>query len=283
MSKSKSTKTGDGTLYVVATPIGNLADWTFRAVDIAKRADVIACEDTRVTGKLLHHYGIGTRMMAYHEHNAAEMRPKLIAMLEEGKQVALMSDAGTPLISDPGYKLITALRERGLRIEVIPGASSVTAALSVAGLPTDQFFFAGFAPNKAQARKAWLEELAPIPGTWVLFESAKRLAKTLADIAVIYPARQVAVARELTKIYEEVVHGTAAELAAAMEADPLRGEIVLLVAPGGEGDHAPDEEALKAMLKTLLETHSTKEAVAILTEQSGLPRKKVYAWALALT
>lgn len=277
MSKSKSI----GTLSIVATPIGNLGDWSFRAVETLKSANLVACEDTRTSGVLLKHYGIGTKTVAYHEHNAEAARPKLLAALAEGRDVALISDAGTPLISDPGYKLVREAQDAGIKVVAIPGASSVTAALSVAGLPTDAFYFAGFLPHKTKARRDAFASLRELRATLVFLESPNRLCAALADLREILGEREICVCRELTKTFEEAQRGSATDILAHYEAHPARGEIVLLVEGAGEAAPA-GEEALDAVLLTLLKTHKLKEAAALAAEQTGLPRKEVYARALAL-
>ncbi len=210
---SEAAKLASG-LFVVATPIGNLGDITVRALQALAGADLIACEDTRVTRKLLDHYGIATPLTPYHEHNAAAARPKLLAALAQGKAVALVSDAGTPLISDPGYKLVRAAREAGYPVVPLPGASSVLAALATAGLPTDRFFFEGFLPAKSAQRRARLAELDRMPATLVLFETGPRLAAALADLAETFGPREGAICRELTKFFEEVRRGDLESLAA---------------------------------------------------------------------
>src|SRR5207342_2128647 len=194
-------------LHLVATPIGNLRDITVRALEVLAGADVIACEDTRVTRKLVDHYAIATPLTPYHDHNAAEARPRLLARLADGQAIALVSDAGTPLISDPGYKLVRAACEAGHTVTALPGPSSILAALSVAGLPTDRFFFEGFLPAKSAARQKRVAELANIPSTLVLFESGSRLAAMLADLAVSFGKREAAICRELTKLHEEIRRG----------------------------------------------------------------------------
>jgi 16S rRNA (cytidine1402-2'-O)-methyltransferase len=269
-------------LYVVATPIGNLRDVTLRALEILAAADLIACEDTRVSRKLTDRYGIASPLIAYHDHNAAAVRPKILARLQEGAAVALISDAGTPLVSDPGYKLARAAREAGHTVTAAPGASAVLAALAVAGLPSDRFCFEGFLPPKAGARRNRIAELASIPATLVLFETGPRLAAALADLAAGLGAREAAVCRELTKLHEEVRRGDLAALARDYgdEADP-RGEMVVVIAPpAGDAQASPDET--DALLRTALGRVSVKDAVAEVAGLTGRPRGQVYRRALAL-
>ena len=223
-------------LHVVATPIGNLRDISLRALSTLAAAEAVIAEDTRVTKTLLAHYGIATPLIAYHEHNAHQVRPQLLARLSGGAALALVSDAGTPLVSDPGFKLVAEAVAAGVAVTSVPGASAVLAALVVAGLPTDRFFFEGFLPSKSAARRARLAELATVPGTLVFFESARRVAETLEDCAAVLGTREAAVARELTKHFESVRRGPLPELAREIaEGEPLRGEIVLLVGPPMEG------------------------------------------------
>ena len=269
-------------LYVVATPIGNLRDITLRALEALHSADLIACEDTRVTGKLLRHFGIHTPMEPYHEHNAAKKRPELLTRIAAGGAVALVSDAGTPLVSDPGYKLVREAAEAGLRVEALPGASSVLAGLCVSALPTDRFLFAGFLPAKDAAARRELQELSAVPATLIFFESAKRVAATLTRMAEILGDREAAIARELTKLHEEVRRGTLSQLRDfyVAAAEP-RGEIVLLVGPSGE-EAVIDEAMIDERLRSLLSRHSLKDAVAAYCAETGLPKGKIYARALAL-
>jgi 16S rRNA (cytidine1402-2'-O)-methyltransferase len=297
MAKDKSTQTdgrlyspfgtpieaprAEGGLYLVATPIGNLGDISLRALEVLAAADVIACEDTRVTRKLTERYGIATPLMAYHEHNAGEARPKIIARLDEGQAVALVSDAGTPLISDPGYKLVRAAVEAGHAVTALPGASAVMGALNVAGLPTDRFFFEGFLPPKEVGRQKRIAELSTIPATLVLFESGPRLAGALADLAQGLGPRAAAVCRELTKLHEEVRRGDLPALARHYAGDAeTRGEIVIVIAP-------PAEEALSAvdlddLLRRALARVSVKDAVGEVAAATGRPRREVYQRALDL-
>ncbi|HML14481.1 MAG TPA: 16S rRNA (cytidine(1402)-2'-O)-methyltransferase [Xanthobacteraceae bacterium] len=269
-------------LYLVATPIGNLRDVSLRALEILAGADVIACEDTRVTRKLLSHYGIATPLTPYHDHNAATARPKLVARLGEGARVALVSDAGTPLISDPGYRLVRAAQAAGHPVTAAPGASAVLAALAVAGLPTDRFFFEGFLPAKEAARRARIAALARIPASLVLFETGPRLAAALADLAAGLGAREAAICRELTKLHEEVRRGSLSELAHGYRALPApRGEIVIVTAPPPEEGPVGAEE-VDALLRHALARLSVKDAVDEVAGLSGQPRRDVYRRALAL-
>jgi 16S rRNA (cytidine1402-2'-O)-methyltransferase len=268
-------------LHIVATPIGNLRDTTLRALEVLAAADVIACEDTRVTRKLIDHYGITTPLTPYHDHNATEARPKLIARLAAGKAVALVSDAGTPLVSDPGFKLVRAAQEAGHAVTTAPGASAALAALAVAGLPTDRFFFEGFLPPKSGQRQTRIAELARIPATLLLFETGPRLAAALVDLAEGLGAREAAVCRELTKLHEEVRRGGLATLAAHYQsaAEP-RGEIVLVIAPPvAQSEDAAD---LDTLLRNALARVSVKEAVAEVAAVTGHPRRDVYQRALKL-
>jgi 16S rRNA (cytidine1402-2'-O)-methyltransferase len=268
-------------LYLVATPIGNLGDITLRALETLAGADVIACEDTRVTRKLTDRYGIATPLTAYHEHNAAEARPKLLARLAGGQSVALVSDAGTPLISDPGYKLVRAAREAGHRVSALPGASAVLAALTIAGLPTDRFFFEGFLPSKQSARRKRIAALTNIHATVVLFESGSRVASMLADLAGILGSRTAAICRELTKLHEEVKCDDLDALARLYaKGAEMRGEFVILVAPPAEESSASDIDVL---LRHALSRVSVKDAVGEVTVATGRPRREVYQRALALT
>lgn len=270
-------------LHVVATPIGNLRDISFRALATLAAADVVLAEDTRVTKVLLAHYGITTPLAAYHEHNAAIIRPHLIARLQAGGALALVSDAGTPLVSDPGFKLVAEAVAAGIFVTSVPGASAVLAALVVAGLPTDRFFFEGFLPVRSGPRRARVAKLLEIPGTLVFFESPRRLAESLADLAAVLGARQAAVARELTKHFETVRRGDLVTLAATFAAEsPPKGEIVLLVGPPAEGAGEASAAALDTALRAALQAHSLKDAAALVSAQTGLPKRQVYARALEL-
>jgi 16S rRNA (cytidine1402-2'-O)-methyltransferase len=269
-------------LHLVATPIGNLADISLRALEVLAGCDVIACEDTRVTRKLTERYGIETPLTPYHEHNAAEARPKLLARLARGEAVALVSDAGTPLISDPGYKLVRAVQDTGHPVTAIPGASSVLTALNVAGLPTDRFFFEGFLPPKQAARQKRIAVLANIPATLVLFESGPRLAATLADLSDVLGPRAAAICRELTKLHEEVRRGDLATLARDYaQGGETRGEIVIVVAPPEETE--TEGADIDDMLRLALARVSLKDAVGEVALASGRSRREVYQRALELT
>ena len=268
-------------LYIVATPIGNLGDITLRALATLERADVLCCEDTRHSRTLLNHYGISRPARPYHEHNAERERPRLLAELAAGRSVALISDAGTPLISDPGYKLVREAAAAGHRVYSLPGACAVMAGLAIAGLPTDTFLFAGFLPAKSAARRTRLAELQSIPATLVCFEAPSRLADSLADIAAVLGTREVAVARELTKLHEEVRRGSAAELAQwAIEAAP-RGEMVILIGPPPAGSAATDADIL-ASLEPLLATSSVRDAAKSVADALNVQKARVYDLALSL-
>lgn len=270
-------------LHVVATPIGNLGDITFRALAVLAAADAVIAEDTRVSKTLLAHYGIATPLVAYHEHNAAVIRPHLLARLESGAALALISDAGTPLVSDPGYKLVAEALERGLPVTTAPGPSAVLTALVVAGLPTDRFFFEGFLPQKSGARRQRAAALKAVPGTLVIFESPRRLAESLADLAAVLGDRDVAVCRELTKRFENVRRGKLSQLAGQYAAeDPPKGEVVLVIGPPGESDPADSHDDLDGKIKAALATHSAKDAASIVAGETGLQRRKVYARVLEI-
>ena len=272
-------------LYLVATPIGNLGDVTFRALKTLAAADAILAEDTRVTKTLLAHYGITTPLVAYHEHSGEAVRDRMIERLRGGQSLALVSDAGTPLVSDPGYRLVEAAIEAGLKVVPIPGASAALAALVVAGLPTDRFFFEGFLPAKSGPRRARLEALSDIPGTLVLYEAPHRLVESLEDAAAVLGPRHAAVARELTKLYETVRRGTLDELAGLYGAEAApKGEIVLLIAPATEAERQAEAEIdLDGKLKAALAVHTVKDAAALVAGETGLPRRDIYSRALALT
>ncbi|PWC54158.1 16S rRNA methyltransferase [Azospirillum sp. TSO22-1] len=270
-------------LYVVATPIGNAADITLRALDTLKRADAIACEDTRVTSKLMGIHGVATPLVSYHEHNAAKMRPVLIGRMQAGETIALVSDAGTPLVSDPGYKLVRACVEAGVPVTALPGPSAALAGLVLSGLPSDRFLFAGFLPNKSAARRTSLGELTAVPATLVFYESPQRLAESLADMAAVLGPREAAVARELTKLYEEVRRGPLPDLAAHYDsAGPPKGEVVVVVAPPGAEAEAQAVDVDSA-LRDALSRLSVRDAAAEVALMTGRPKRDVYARALELS
>ncbi len=267
-------------LYVVATPIGNLRDITLRALDVLAGADLVLAEDTRVTGKLLAAYGLSCKLERYDEHAAERARPRILAALAEGRRVALVSDAGTPLISDPGFRLVREAVERGCAVIPIPGASAGVAALSVAGLPTDRFLFVGFPPHKTAGRRAMFAELAPQRATLVFYEGASRLGACLADMAAVFGPREAVVARELTKLYETLTRGPLDVLAANPALAAPKGEVVVLVAPGVQ---APATEAdAEAALREALERMGPAEAASEVAAALGLPRRELYRRALDL-
>lgn len=269
-------------LYLVSTPIGNAGDISDRARDILGRADTVACEDTRVTGPFLKRLGIAAKLTAYHDHNAQRRRPQIIEQIKNGGSVALVSDAGTPLVSDPGYKLVADCVDAGLDVTAIPGPSAPLMALTLSGLPTDRFFFQGFLPAKGAARRTALSEIAAVPATLVFMESAPRLAASLADMAQILGDRPAAVARELTKKFEEVRRGPLDELAAHYaQAGAPKGEICVAVGPP-ENTVAPTEAELDDLLREALARGSVKDAVAEVSATTGVARKAVYDRALAL-
>lgn len=266
-------------LYIVATPIGNLGDMTLRALDVLRGATVVACEDTRVTGKLLKHFGIKARLQRLDDHAPPEVRARLIEQAR-AEPVALVSDAGTPLISDPGYRLVREARDSGVSVTSIPGACAAVSALAIAGLPSDRFLFAGFLPVKDKARREALEGLASVAATLVFYETAPRLERSLQTIAEMWPAREVAVARELTKLHEECRTGTAASLADHYAAHPPKGEIVLLIGPPAAAE-APVLDA-DALLRAALAEAGPGKAAGIVAKATGLDRTTLYARALEL-
>ena len=267
-------------LYLVATPIGNLRDITLRALDVLRGVDVVLAEDTRVAGKLLAAHGIKARLQRYDEHAAAKARPGSLAALAGGSAIALISDAGTPLVSDPGYRLAREAAAQGSSVIPIPGPSATLAALSVSGLPTDRFLFAGFPPAKSAARRAMFEELAHVRATLIFFEGGSRLAASLADMAAVFGPRDGAVARELTKLHETVVRAPLDALAADPRFETPKGEIVVLVGPGEETAATPEQA--DAALAAALTRVGPGEAAAEVAKALGLPRRDLYARALAL-
>jgi 16S rRNA (cytidine1402-2'-O)-methyltransferase len=269
-------------LYVVPTPIGNMRDITLRALDILQAVDLIACEDTRVTGRLLDQYGITTPVTPYHEHNARRVRPELLHRIGAGARIALVSDAGTPLISDPGYRLVREAVEAGYAVTSLPGPSAVLTALAAAALPTDRFLFIGFPPPRASARKQAFREIAAVRASLVIFESARRLAGCLSDMQEVLGDRDAVVARELTKRYEEVRRGTLSALARDFtRSGPPKGEIVIVVAPPGDAP-APEEDTIDSLLRETLPGRTLRDAVDLVAVRLDLPRRTVYERALAI-
>jgi 16S rRNA (cytidine1402-2'-O)-methyltransferase len=269
-------------LYLVATPIGNLGDITLRALETLAGVDIIACEDTRITRRLTERYAITAQLKPYHEHNAAAARPRILERLAQGASVALVSDAGTPLISDPGFKLVREVCAAGFSVIALPGPSSVLSALSVAALPTDRFFFEGFLPPKQTARRARLAELSRIGATLVMFESGNRVQDTLRDLAQIMGGRDAAICRELTKMHEEVTRGLLSELALTADTLETRGEFVLVIGPPPTGAQTMAKDEVDDLLRASLLRDSVKDAVAHAAELSGRPRREIYARALEL-
>ena len=275
---------GGGVLHVVATPIGNLEDFTLRAIRVLKTVHRVAAEDTRHTRRLLRHHGIDTPMIALHEHNEKKVLDRIIGWLEQGESIALVSDAGTPLISDPGFPLVRECRRRGLRVSPVPGPSALLAALSVSGLPTDSFCFHGFLPRQGAARRQALERLERAGGTRIFYEASHRIGEMLEDCcAVLGPEREGVLARELTKQYEEVLSGTLCQLAEMVRRDPMRrkGEFVVLIAPPAAGP--ADEVSPQAFhaVEVLLEALPLKQAVALAARITGEKKNRLYREVLA--
>ena len=272
-----------GILYLVATPIGNLEDVTLRALRILKEVDLIACEDTRYTARLLTRYGIGTPRESYHKFNEESRTPRLIQMLQDGKNIALVSDSGTPLVSDPGYELVAACRNEGIQVIPIPGPSAAIAALAGSGLPSDRFYFAGFLPARGALRKRKLEELAGIPATLIFYEAPHRLLAALDDMITVFGERRASIARELTKIHEEFLHGTLPELLAILQSRPrIQGEITLIVDQGDAVTAPPSvyPDSIKQHLEEeIARTRlSRNEALRSVAKQRGIPLKEAYNW-----
>lgn len=267
-------------LYLVATPIGNLRDMTLRAQDVLGEADLIVCEDTRVTGKLLEAYGIKAKMMSYNDHNAPKQRSAILEALGAGQAVAMVSDAGTPLVSDPGYKLVRDCLDLGFAVMPVPGPSAVLSALQLSGLPSDQFSFLGFMPPKSGARKKMLAQWKNVPTTLVMFETGPRLSASLKDMQDVLGDRPAAVVREITKIYEESRRGTLSELLAYYEEGAPKGEIVTVI--GSPLEETVSDDILETQLRTALQSMSVKDAAAFVAEAAGQPKKKLYEMALRL-
>jgi 16S rRNA (cytidine1402-2'-O)-methyltransferase len=275
-----------GTLFIVATPIGNLEDITQRALRVLREVDLIACEDTRHTRKLLNHFGIKTATTSYHEHNEQERAEELCQLLETGKSVALVSDAGTPLISDPGFRVINAAAERGISVVPVPGASAAIAALSAAGLPTDQFVFAGFLPGRAGARRAKLTELSSIPATLVFYEAPHRIAATLNDALETLGNREAVIARELTKLHEQFLRGSLSELIGRIsESEIARGEIVLIISGQGAASASTvltkSEQLRQRMDELERDGVDEKTALKRAAKELGLKRDDAYRMVLS--
>ena len=270
-----------GGLYVIATPIGNLGDLTYRAADHLARVDAVLCEDTRVTRRLMDAYALRPTLIAYHDHNAEQRRPEVLRRLAQGQALALVSDAGTPLISDPGYKLVRAVQDAGHPVRALPGASAALAALAIAGLPTDRFFFQGFLPAKQGQRRAVLQELSGLKASLVFYESPQRLGRSLADMAELLGARDAAVGREMTKRFEELIRAPLPDLAARYGAPP-KGEIVVVVAPPADDAGLADAQTLDARLTEALRTQSVRDAAAAVAAATGWKKKQVYDRALQL-
>lgn len=267
-------------LYLVSTPIGNLADITLRALTTLARADVIYCEDTRHSRTLVAHFGIGRPLRPYHEHNAEEQRPRILADLGRGARIALISDAGTPLVSDPGYKLVRDCIAEGHPIVAVPGASAVMAAISVAGLPTDTFLFAGFLPPRSGARQSRIAELATTPATLVFFEAPTRVADTLAELSATLGNRPAAVARELTKLHEAVARGSLSDLAERFKTEPQKGEMVIVVGP--PTSEAVTDEGIAVALTEALAQMSLRDAAKAVADRLSVPKARVYDLGLKL-
>ena len=274
-----------GTLSIVATPIGNLGDFSPRAAEVLAAADIIACEDTRVTKKLLRLTGtsISGKIVAYHDHNGEKMRPYLIERISQGDHIALVSDAGTPLISDPGYKLVAACRDHGLCVTTTPGPSAAIAALTISGLPSDRFLFAGFVPTAQKAREKQFAELASLSATSIWFDTPSRLARSLSDMASVFGNRQACVAREITKLHEEALHGSLVDLAADLQAKPpMKGEVVIVVAGRNIEDTLIDDDSLAAMLRAEMDGQRLRDAVAAVVAATGITKNRVYKLALEI-
>ncbi len=268
-------------LYLVATPIGNMGDISLRALDVLAAADAVLCEDTRVSGKLLSYFGLKKKLDIYNDHSDDGVRAKVVQRIESGEALVLVSDAGTPLVSDPGYKLVQDARAAGVMVTSIPGASAPVTALQLSGLPSDAFSFIGFLPSKSGARQTLLQKWADVPSTLLMFETAPRLIAALNDINAVMGARRVAVVREITKMYEEVRCDTPQELAAHYEANGApKGEIVLVIEP--PADVVYSDEDVDALLREALKDQGTKKAAAAVSEKTGLAKSDLYERALAL-
>lgn len=276
---SSSLNTG---LTLIATPIGNMQDISLRAVLALSEADEVLCENTRVSRKLLSRHNIKAKLGVYHDHNASSVRPRILKRLKNGRKIVLISDAGTPTISDPGYQLVNACLDSNIEVSTIPGPTALIAALSISGLPTDKFYFGGFLPAKTNARQKTFNSLKQIDATLVFYESPARLAASLVDAKVFYSERPAAIARELTKLYEEVKRGTVSELSEFFSNTPTaKGEVVFLISPPL---HKPewDESALNKHLLEALESHTLRDSVKLISKVTGVPRSSLYKLALTL-
>lgn len=269
-------------LYLVATPIGNMGDITLRAIETLRAADVVACEDTRVTGRLLTRLGLHRPLLAYHDHNAERAGEELVRRLSQGAVVALVSDAGTPLVSDPGFRLVRACVEAGVAVTAVPGASAALTALQLSALPSDRFLFAGFLPNREQARRQALRELAQVPATLIFYESPNRLGAALADMAAVLGPRPAAMTRELTKLFEQVVRADLAQLADRYASETVKGEVVIVVGPPAAAAEISADTVEARLRAALAEGASVKDAAAQVAAETGHPRRDVYGLALRL-
>ena len=269
-------------LHLVATPIGNLADVSLRSLAVLAAADAVLCEDTRITSRLMQRYDITTRLKPYHDHNATSVRPQILQLLKNGATLALVSDAGMPMVNDPGYKLVRDCVAEGIPVDVIPGPTAPVTALALSGLPSDRFLFAGFLPSKSGARLKEIKELSTIPSTILLFESPARIVASLKTIAEVMGERSIAVTRELTKLHQEVLRGTAGEILDQLSTRPaLKGEITIVVGPPTRANHVSDED-ISARLLRLLETHPASKAANLLARETGLPKSGIYDLAITL-
>jgi 16S rRNA (cytidine1402-2'-O)-methyltransferase len=265
-------------LHITATPIGNLGDITLRALATLAAANVVLCEDTRVSSRLMERYGIKAAMKPYHEHNAEAVRPAIIAALKAGGAYALISDAGVPLVSDPGYRLVRACIEEGVAVHSLPGASATLTALTLSGLPSDAFTFIGFLPQKEKARRDHLLRFKDVPATLIAFESPHRVVDGLADIEAVFPSRNMALCRELTKLHEEVLRGSAADIRAILKKrETIKGEIVLVIAPPTDEIEAVSDDQIEAAISAALQDHSASKAASLVSKEFGLAKDDIYA------
>ena len=265
-------------LHITATPIGNLGDITLRALATLAAADVVLCEDTRVSSRLLERYGIKAAMKPYHEHNAEAVRPAIIAALQAGGAYALISDAGVPMVSDPGYRLVRACVDEGITVHSIPGASSTLTALTLSGLPSDVFTFIGFLPQKQKARRDMLLRFKDVPSTLIAFESPHRVVDALGDINAVFAIRNMALCRELTKLHEEVLRGSAAEIQSTLAArESVKGEIVLVIGPPTDEAPAVTDDQIESAITAALQDHSSAKAASLVSKEFGLAKDDIYA------